>query len=411
MKNEISDLARRAREEYSNKGLQALIRNGVRFAIKDFWLEKLIQHRSISRSELRSLAAQKDRIWYLEEQDSLEISPPSHPRLRNEFAAYPYKYAPERPFVCELSNCQLLGQYAVGLTEGNKLITETAPIYQAGSIKKLGINFPAGYLRIAGFDRPRTEHQKFDRACPLITPYSSYYHWITEYLPKIRLLEYYTNETGIEPTVLITPNSRRFVRETLETVGYPSYEEWGGERANVDKLIVPLHRLHNFNYHDPPRSNYNPSRDDLCWLRKQVRSNIMDCEETTSPDRIYVSRQRTDSDHTSSRKVANYEDVEPILREFGFESYILEDLRFREQVRLFSEAEVIMGPHGAGLVNMIFSDNPMIIEMFPTNIIKPHFYFLSNIMGFEYESVITDSKEDDLLVDAGLFRKHLRSIL
>ncbi|MEA5516182.1 glycosyltransferase family 61 protein [Nodularia sp. UHCC 0506] len=66
--------------------------------------------------------------------------------------------------------------------------------------------------------------------------------------------------------------------------------------------------------------------------------------------RIYISRQKA-----KARRVVNEELLEPILNEFGFQILICEQLSLAEQVQLFSSAEAIAGPHGAGLTNMIYA--------------------------------------------------------
>ena len=412
MSDGMPELLKRAHREYSNKGLSGLVTNGLSFVARDFWLEKLLDKRSVSRTELQEIAAEDGKIWYMDEESGIHINPPSNQRLREEFKSYPTDFTPERPFVCELSGCHLIGDYAVGLTAEDRLVTETAPVYKDGSIKKLGINL-GQYLRICGINKKSAERYEEDRVFPLVTPYSSYYHWVTEYLPKLRLLEYYMKETGDEPTILVESKPRSFVRESLEVMGYPpsSYKEWSRNEMYIDRLIVPLHRIHSFDYYKPSSSNYNPSRDDLGWLRQKVRSGIERNKRREQNKRIYISRQKTGSEHTSSRKVINYNEVEDVLGEFGFKSYVLEELSFQDQAELFINAEVIMGPHGAGLVNMIFSDDPLIIELFPKNKLKPHFYYISEIMGFEYEAVVSDNEGDDLVVDIDTLRGRLATIL
>ena len=55
-----------------------------------------------------------------------------------------------------------------------------------------------------------------------------------------------------------------------------------------------------------------------------------------------------------------------------------------EQIKVFSSAEIIIGPHGAGFTNIIFSQTkPTIIELV-TPWISPHYYFISKILGFPY---------------------------
>jgi capsular polysaccharide biosynthesis protein len=121
--------------------------------------------------------------------------------------------------------------------------------------------------------------------------------------------------------------------------------------------------------------------------------------------RIYVSRQQVPAER--GRKVLNYETLERVLDEFRFESYTVEELPFAEQVQLFADADVIMGPHGAGLFNMIFSENPTIVELFPEGMLRPYFYFIAEMMNFEYAGVVTDAVGEDIRVDVDQLRQRL----
>lgn len=52
------------------------------------------------------------------------------------------------------------------------------------------------------------------------------------------------------------------------------------------------------------------------------------------------------------------------LDKYEFDSYILEDISFRDQVKLLSGAEIIVDPHGAGFTNTIYVDNLILLELF-----------------------------------------------
>jgi hypothetical protein len=46
----------------------------------------------------------------------------------------------------------------------------------------------------------------------------------------------------------------------------------------------------------------------------------------------------------------------------------------------------------------------------PETVLKPHFYFLASITGFEYEAVVTDAVENNLRVDIDRLRGRLNKI-
>ncbi|MGI8424385.1 MAG: glycosyltransferase 61 family protein [Chloroflexota bacterium] len=63
------------------------------------------------------------------------------------------------------------------------------------------------------------------------------------------------------------------------------------------------------------------------------------------------------------RRVANEADVIRALRPLGFEVVHAERLTFAEQIRLFSEAAVVIGPHGSGMTNVLFAEELVLIEL------------------------------------------------
>jgi capsular polysaccharide biosynthesis protein len=120
-----------------------------------------------------------------------------------------------------------------------------------------------------------------------------------------------------------------------------------------------------------------------------------DCA-TDDDKRVYISRQSA----SRGRRVLNFDVLTQILDEYGFEIHKLEEYSFDEQIRLCVGADIIMGPHGAGLLNAIFADDPTMIELFPESVIKPHFYFLSEMLDIEYRSCVTEAEENNLIIDS-----------
>ncbi len=170
------------------------------------------------------------------------------------------------------------------------------------------------------------------------------------------------------------------------------------------RFVTASHRPHRFDYEDRADSAYRPSRADFEWLRNRMRSQIPPGSVNADTDRrIYVSRQRADR----GRKLLNDREALQALRERGFESHVLEEYSFERQVRLFIEADVIAGPHGAGLANILFADDPLVVDLSPETVLKPHFYFLASITGFEYEAVVTDAVENNLRVDIDRLKQRL----
>ena len=100
----------------------------------------------------------------------------------------------------------------------------------------------------------------------------------------------------------------------------------------------------------------------IFWLREKFLnlSKKFDCS-----DRVFIDRSESIFNHC---KIINNEEIIKYLSSFGFKSYQVGKLDFFEQIYLFNNAKIIIGPHGAAFTNIVFS-NPDInlVEIIPDN--------------------------------------------
>lgn len=366
----------------------------------------------LTRSELERYTATHGRIWYCEPEKACRIGTSDRSKLPRAFDRFSGWYRPERRFICELPDSRLIGPSAVGVIKSGAIVSETAgsdPDYFRFHIDRhLGEKkFELLSERLSPVSSSRST---FDRSCvfPLVPFYRNYYYpWLVEYLPKLRALKRYEAETGNTPTIAIDPDAPPFVTETLSLLGYEDRcEAWDETEWTIGQLLVTNHRL---NASWPGRRyGFEPSYDDFMWVRENIRSSVDVARSgDTFNKKIYISRQET----SRGRRVENYEELETLLQAQGFEPYVFESYSFPEQVRLISNANIILSPHGAGLSNMLFADDPLVIEMFPETRIRSSYYLLAEVLGFDYEAIVTEASphdpHDDLIVDIDDLEKRL----
>jgi hypothetical protein len=116
------------------------------------------------------------------------------------------------------------------------------------------------------------------------------------------------------------------------------------------------------------------------------------------------------------RTLRNLAEIEAITHRYGFETLYAEDLTFEEQVRRFSETRVLVGIHGAGLTNMLFSDAPKLrcLELLTSAYPMPHYYWMSELLGIERYDAIFGSALDgrqSFIVDPAAFERQLKRLL
>jgi capsular polysaccharide biosynthesis protein len=84
-------------------------------------------------------------------------------------------------------------------------------------------------------------------------------------------------------------------------------------------------------------------------------------------------------------RIVNESEVERCLHAYGFETFTLETLSFREQVELFSEAEIVVAPHGAGLTNILFqAESIPVVDIFEPGHLDKAFWGMSQALGHRY---------------------------
>ena len=113
-------------------------------------------------------------------------------------------------------------------------------------------------------------------------------------------------------------------------------------------------------------------------LRAQLRK--IDAPGSDTNKRIYVTRKRA-----KTRRLINEEELVSMLAaEFGFRCLQNEAFSLVDQLSLYRESEIVIGPHGAGLTNIVFSACPeFLIELFNTR--QQSFYGrLSEALDIQY---------------------------
>ena len=121
--------------------------------------------------------------------------------------------------------------------------------------------------------------------------------------------------------------------------------------------------------------------------------------------RIYIPRR-------GIRKVDNEGPVEHALRQYGFESILMENHTVAEQIGMFRDAEMIVGPHGAGLSNIMFSaPGTRVMEFMPLAEYRSFFADISDKLGHVHAVLPCPTSDGgfqgDMTVDIGAMRNLL----
>lgn len=105
--------------------------------------------------------------------------------------------------------------------------------------------------------------------------------------------------------------------------------------------------------------------------------------------RLFISLADADS-----RAILNWPEVEQVLARHGFESVCLGDVTLEEQMATFASAERVVGVHGAGLTNILFSaPGTKILEILPQMVATPVYWMLAQACGHSYHALIANDPE------------------
>lgn len=209
---------------------------------------------------------------------------------------------------------------------------------------------------------------------------NNYYHWMMEFLPKISVMldpeNQFFSEIFRDARILMPANPSRWMMQSLQMIGIGEEQLFrtSSKQLRVEDLIF----IPEFG------TLYSLPAWALSWLRKSFSAYMVPPE--TSNKRIYISRRKA-----ATRHVENEDQVLQMLSRYGFRDVVLEEMSLADQIALFSQAEIIVGPHGAGFSNIVFSTGATLIDIFEPNHVSSCFYCLCYDRGQHYWYLMSET--------------------
>ena len=247
----------------------------------------------------------------------------------------------------------------------------------AGSTVALGC-FYQGHSQVDWSEAPW-----IDEECFLMATCwgNNYAHWLFDSLP--RLSAHVCPKTN--PKLLLGKNPPAFQLQSLALMGW--------RKEDLISPEIELVRCRRLTVHMASQVSGVPHPQCIQSIRQRLIEAASGKNSSVGTRRLYISRQK------NRRRIVNQSEIEPILREFGFEEVFCENLSFLDQVRMFSEAEVIFGPHGAGTINAMFApEGAMLIEAYNPQVWDHAAHRVASICGVRHFHLFGEnaSQEFDL---------------
>ncbi|TGE14049.1 glycosyltransferase family 61 protein [Hymenobacter elongatus] len=224
------------------------------------------------------------------------------------------------------------------------------------------------------------------------------YHWLLDSLPRLHLVQ----EAGLWNSIdcfLIYSRKHRFAVESLLELGIRDEQILDVQQHShlqAERLVVTS-SVRGGGHHAP------------LWVSDFMKQAYMPAAAKLtrrySPF-VYISRR-----DAAFRRVRNEADVEALLAPYGFETYALSELSLLEKAALFAGARVVIGPVGAGLVNILFcAPGTSLIEFLPRNLVVGDYLDLTTRLHMAHYPLIScrddasgrkasADRQDDLTVD------------
>lgn len=204
---------------------------------------------------------------------------------------------------------------------------------------------------------------------------ANYYHFLTDVLPRLGVYADAVPDPDPTPTVLV-PQGRGWQRTLLEIAGYghlPVVEDAPDVAVRADRLFVP----------SIPNVLEIAPESTVAWVREHLRPRP---DADPRPRRLYVTR----GTQPNSRRVVREDELWALLEERGFEKVEPGGLSPQEQIDVFSTAEMIVGPHGAALTNLLFAPAGVtVLELFTASYVNQCYWSISrSIPDAHYEYLV-----------------------
>ncbi|MBD1397637.1 glycosyltransferase family 61 protein [Pontibacter sp. JH31] len=304
---------------------------------------------------------------------------------------YSLGYRQKAQYVVRLRGVEFLGNSGAAVLDG-KVVVESV-----GEVSRLA---KSEAFKEVSLLLPKQKKGIYTSVLHLPWAGQNNYHWFFDCLPRL----YLVLENIKEPIkIIMRRDMAAYQLETLAFVAkaYPQAEVvyiGKHEKWQVEEFVLP-------SFVANAQSGYLPP-DIGAWLRDKLWRGY-GVQRGKHKKRIFISRA-----NARTRRVLNEQALLPLLDRYGFEVVRAEELTYQQQVQLFYDAEAVIAPHGAGLTNLLFSEQCQVLELHPANLIKTHYFLLCKGLCFRYSAVVgtEGDKLENYTVDAQEVDKWLTSI-
>lgn len=231
----------------------------------------------------------------------------------------------------------------------------------------------------------------------------NYYHWLIELLPNLSVCSKFAENIKVlvstelpeqfyQALALVLPSNCEVVKIDLNT----TIEQ--EEAILVQGMHYAPRKIHERSPHVV--SDTYQAEFAVNWLRQSIlNTSTQECKHKPESF-IYLARKG----NSGLRKNISEQDITLQMKLLGFDIIYTEDLSFIEQVRLFSNAKLIVGSAGSAYANLVFCSKEckvIMLTMGDGNDVSYHFFHkLANLVDVNLSYFSTQQTKGDNIANA-----------
>jgi predicted O-linked N-acetylglucosamine transferase (SPINDLY family) len=260
-------------------------------------------------------------------------------------------------FLAELTDCTVIGSTSMVLAKDGTILSDELTFMDRSRhhprsrvIKAISPDLcMLAYYGVTGLRIPSGIHLCLDYT-------QNYFHWLIECLPRLAVLDAFP-EYDDYPLIIEDGMPRqheealKFINKKQRKIVYLGRNQ----SINVGNLVYVSQEsiVHDNMREVPVPADVKISPKAMRQLRQwflATKGNESIKRRRTLSKHIYLSRR-----NATYRRLRNEQEVELLLLSKGFSIILPEEFSFADQIDIFSNAEVIIAPTGAGMTNLIFA--------------------------------------------------------
>ena len=181
----------------------------------------------------------------------------------------------------------------------------------------------------------------------------NYFHWLYDVLPRFSLFEKISDLNKVD-FFLLPSTEKKFQKESLDLLNISRSKIISSKffrHINCPELFITEH---------PYVVTDNASIDIQnipIWISRWLKDKYVKIEPRNNldfPKKIYIDRGDSASNTKDLRMIINENEVKNFLTNRGFKAIKLGNFHFKDQVKIFNNAEIVVGLHGGGFANLCF---------------------------------------------------------